>query len=129
MGGECIRLLRLSLHESYYKISWERLRGALIRWGYPPSLITKPKPSLNDKPKYINPKSHAKKRSRIHATRAPYHSATPMSFSTVVRGFVNNLSFLPDVQLFATLQPPPKLGKFFNGQRTRALRKACAPDI
>ena len=129
VGGECIRFLRLCSHESYYKISWERLRGAIIRWGYPPSLTTKPKFSWNDKPKYTNPKSHAKKRSRIHAFRAPHHSAIPISFSRVVRGFVNNLSFLPDVQLFATLQPPPNLGKLFHGWRTRALRKACAPDI
>ena len=127
--GECIRFLRLCSHESYYKISWERLRGAIIRWGYPPSLTTKPTFSLNDKPKYINPKAHAKKGSRIHAFRAPHHSAIPISFSRVVRGFVNNLSFLPDVQLFPTLQPPPNLGKLFHGWRTRALRKACAPDI
>ena len=33
VGGECIRFLRLCSHESYYKISWERLRGAIIRWG------------------------------------------------------------------------------------------------
>ena len=85
--------------------------------------------SWNDKPKYINPKSYAKKRSRIHAFCAPHHSANLISLSGVVRGFVNNLSFLPDVQLFATLQPPPNLGKFFHGWRTRALRKACAPDI
>ena len=129
MGGECIRFLRLCSHESYYKTSWERLRGAIIRWGYPPSLNTKPKFSWNDKPKYINPKSHAKKRSRIHAFRAPHHSAIPISFSRVVRGFVNNLSFLSDVQLFATLQPPPNLGKLFHAWRTRALRKACAHDI
>ena len=129
VGGGCIRFLRLCSHESYYKISWERLRGAIIRWGYPPSLTTKPKFSWNDKPKYINPKSHEKKRSRIHAFRAPHHSAIPISFSRVLRGFVNNLSFLPDVQLFATLQPPPNLGKLFHGWRMRALRKACAPDI
>ena len=129
VGGECIRFLRLCSHESYYKISWERLRGAIIGWGYPPSLTTKPKFLWNDKPKYINPKSHEKKRSRIHAFRAPHHSAIPISFSRAVRGFVNNLSFLPDVQLFATLQPPPNLVKLFHGWRTRALRKACAPDI
>ena len=80
MGGECICFLRLCSHESYYKISWERLGGALIIWGYPPSLTTKPKFSWN-------------------------------------------------VQLFATLQPPPNLGKLFHGWRTRVLRKACAPDI
>ena len=121
--------LKLCSHESHYKISWERLRGALIRWGYPPSLTTKRKISWNDKPKYINPKSHARKRSRIHAFRAPHHSAIPISFSRVVRGSVNDLSFLPDVHSFAMLQPPPNLGKFFQGWRTGTLRKACAPDI
>ena len=40
VGGECVFCLRLCSHKSYYKISWERLRGALIRWGYPPSLTS-----------------------------------------------------------------------------------------
>ena len=37
-------------------LSLERLRGALIRWGYPPSITTNPKKFWEDKSKYIKPK-------------------------------------------------------------------------
>ena len=63
----CIRFLRLSSHKEYYMLSWERLRGALIRWGYPPSINTKPRIFWEDKTKYIKPKLKPIKRSRIHA--------------------------------------------------------------
>ena len=96
MVGGCIRFLRLSSHKEYHMLSWERLRGALIRWGYPPSITTKPKIIWEDKNKYIKPKVKPLKRSRIHAFRVPHHGAVSISFSRVVRGFLrfwNNFFF------------------------------------
>ena len=122
-GGGVHSFYETKLPQRILHACWERLRGGLIRWGHPPSLTSKPKISWEDKSKYVKPKVNPSKRSRIHAVRVPHHVAVPISFSRVLRGLLNNIPFLPDTKLFATLQPLSNFGRLFHGWRTRALQK------
>ena len=131
--AESIRYARICSHPGYFELACEHLQWATRRLQYPKDIVCAHVVDSQDRWRWMKRVNRTfqdapslsqaegvggrEENPRVHVLHCKHHGVVAIGWARVLHCLKQHLSFLRNCKLFAILQPPANVSKFF---RTRA---------